>query len=241
MNNTIPSISIITVTYNCADTIEGTIKSVLAQSYPNVEYIIIDGQSTDGTIDIIKRYEKSITVFISEPDKGIYDAMNKGIRASKGTWLNFMNSGDSFHSEDSVWNSLNNLDDKTGFIYSDFFVLRKQRLKLITANYEKGIILHQSVIYKRELHIKYGEYIVTQKYIISDYLFFQLIPASLIKKSLFPISINSAPGVSAGNWTWYQKICFDYIFRKISVFELLRDLVIRVVKNCIISCLKLVK
>ncbi|MBE5321997.1 glycosyltransferase [Pedobacter sp. MR2016-19] len=241
MNNTAPLISIITATYNCVDTIESTIKSVLAQSYPNVEYIIIDGQSTDGTIDIIKRYEDSLTIFVSEPDRGIYDAMNKGIRASKGIWLNFMNSGDLFHSEDSILNSLNNLDDKVGFIYSDFFVYKKQRLKLIHASYDRGIVLHQSVIYKRELHSKYGEYIVSQKYIISDYLFFQLIPSALIKKSLFPISINSAPGVSAGNWTWYQKICFDYIFRKISVLELLRNLVIRVIKNCIISCLKLVK
>jgi len=241
MNNNTPLISIITATYNCADSIESTMQSVLAQSYPNVEYIIIDGQSTDGTIDIIKRYEKNITVFISEPDKGIYDAMNKGIRASKGIWLNFMNSGDLFYSKDSIWNSLKNIDDKVGFIYSDFYVLKKQQLKLINASYDKGIILHQSVIYKRELHLKYGEYIVSQKYIISDYLFFHLIPIELITKSLYPISINSAPGVSAGNWTWYQKICFDFIFRKISIFELVRDLVIRVVKNGIISCLKLFK
>lgn len=241
MNNTEPLVSIITATYNCVDTIESTIKSVLAQSYPNVEYIIIDGQSTDGTIDIIKKYEKNITLFASEPDKGIYDAMNKGIRASKGLWLNFMNSGDLFHSKDSVLNSLYNIDDKVGFIYSDFFVFKKKHLKLVTASYDRGIILHQSVIYKKELHLKYGEYIVSQKYIISDYLFFQLIPSALIKKSPFPISINSAPGVSAGNWTWYQKICFDYIFHKISVFELLRNLVIRFVKNCIISCLKPVK
>lgn len=241
MNNNTPLISIITATYNCVDSIESTMQSVLAQSYPNVEYIIIDGQSTDGTIDIIKRYEKSISVFVSEPDKGIYDAMNKGIRASKGIWLNFMNSGDLFYSKDSIWNSLKNIDDKVGFIYSDFYVLKQQQLKLISASYDKGIILHQSVIYKRKLHLKYGEYIVSQKYIISDYLFFHLIPLELIKKSLFPISINSAPGVSAGNWTWYQKICFDFIFRKISIFELLRDLVIRVVKNGIISCLKLFK
>lgn len=241
MNNNTPLISIITATYNCADSIESTMQSVLAQSYPNVEYIIIDGQSTDGTIDIIKRYENNITVFISEPDKGIYDAMNKGIRASKGIWLNFMNSGDLFYSKDSIWNSLKNIDDKVGFIYSDFYVLKKQQLKLINASYDKGIILHQSVIYKRELHLKYGEYIVSQKYIISDYLFFHLIPIELITKSLYPISINSAPGVSAGNWTWYQKICFDFIFRKISIFELVRDLVIRVVKNGIISCLKLFK
>ncbi|OCB70564.1 glycosyltransferase [Flavobacterium piscis] len=241
MNNNTPLISIITATYNCADSIESTMQSVLAQSYPNVEYIIIDGESTDGTIDIIKRYEKNITVFISEPDKGIYDAMNKGIRASKGIWLNFMNSGDLFYSKDSIWNSLKNIDDKVGFIYSDFYVLKKQQLKLINASYDKGIILHQSVIYKRELHLKYGEYIVSQKYIISDYLFFHLIPIELITKSLYPISINSAPGVSAGNWTWYQKICFDFIFRKISIFELVRDLVIRVVKNGIISCLKLFK
>lgn len=73
-------ISIITVSYNAAATIEQTILSVIRQDYPNIEYIVIDGGSTDGTVDMIRKYEDQIAYWVSEPDAGIYDAMNKGIR-----------------------------------------------------------------------------------------------------------------------------------------------------------------
>ena len=98
----LPTISIITVAYNASNTIETTILSVVNQTYPNIEYIIIDGGSTDGTIDIIKKYESKITKWISEPDKGIYDAMNKGINLARGEWINFMNCGDSFYENNTL-------------------------------------------------------------------------------------------------------------------------------------------
>jgi len=93
----LPLITVITVVYNGAKYLEDTIKSVINQTYPNVEYIIIDGGSTDGTIDIIKKYEDYIDYWVSEPDKGIYDAMNKGISISFGEWLNMLNSGDLYY------------------------------------------------------------------------------------------------------------------------------------------------
>ncbi|HUW93108.1 MAG TPA: glycosyltransferase family 2 protein [Bacteroidales bacterium] len=89
-----PLVSVITVVYNAADTIEDTIKSVLSQSYENIEYIIIDGGSTDGTADIISRYGDLISCRISEPDNGIYDAMNKGIRIAKGEIIHLLNADD---------------------------------------------------------------------------------------------------------------------------------------------------
>lgn len=97
--NTPPLITIITVAYNAVKDIENTILSVLNQTYPNIEYIIIDGGSTDGTLDIIKKYEDKISYWVSEADKGIYDAMNKGALKATGEWLNFMNAGDTFYDQ----------------------------------------------------------------------------------------------------------------------------------------------
>ncbi len=92
-----PLVSIITVVYNAEEYLEETIQSVIGQTFKNIEYIIIDGGSTDGTFDIIKKYEHAIDYYISEKDEGIYDAMNKGIEAANGEWINFMNGGDTFH------------------------------------------------------------------------------------------------------------------------------------------------
>jgi glycosyltransferase involved in cell wall biosynthesis len=109
MNN--PLISIITVVYNGVSTLEQTILSVINQTYKNIEYIIIDGGSTDGTVDIIKKYEKHLAYWVSEPDKGIYDAMNKGIEKATGEWINFMNSGDWFYSKSVLTDVFNNKEN----------------------------------------------------------------------------------------------------------------------------------
>ena len=95
-----PKISIITITFNSEKTLEETIESVVSQGYDNLEYLIIDGKSTDGTLDIVDRYREHINFVVSEPDKGIYNAMNKGIIRANGDYLNFMNSGDSFYAND---------------------------------------------------------------------------------------------------------------------------------------------
>ena len=87
-------ISIITVSYNAAATIERTILSVIRQTYPHMEYIVIDGGSTDGTVDIIRKYEDQIAYWVSEPDQGIYDAMNKGIRRATGDYIYFLGADD---------------------------------------------------------------------------------------------------------------------------------------------------
>mgnify|MGYP001033420933 FL=1 len=92
-------ISVVTVSYNAVLTIEQTILSVINQTYPNVEYIIIDGGSTDGTVDIIKKYADKIAYWVSEPDKGIYDAMNKGGLKATGDFIQFLNAGDWFENE----------------------------------------------------------------------------------------------------------------------------------------------
>ena len=93
-------ISVITVTLNNAEYLEDCIKSVLGQDYENIEYIIVDGGSIDGTFDIIKKYEDKIDIWISEPDKGIYDAMNKGIRMATGDVVGILNADDVFYGTD---------------------------------------------------------------------------------------------------------------------------------------------
>ena len=97
-----PLVSVITVCLNAVNTLERTIQSVISQTYPDVEYIIVDGGSTDGTIDIIRKHESRISRWISEKDKGISDAFNKGLSLSKGDWIAFLNAGDAYHDTDSL-------------------------------------------------------------------------------------------------------------------------------------------
>jgi len=104
-----PVITVVTVVYNGAETIENTILSCIHQTYQEIEYIIVDGNSKDNTVEIISKYSSKIACFISEPDNGIYDAMNKAIEAATGDWIIFMNSGDLFH-------DLNVLSDISEFI-----------------------------------------------------------------------------------------------------------------------------
>ncbi|WP_448701687.1 glycosyltransferase family 2 protein [Mucilaginibacter sp. AW1-3] len=97
-----PILSVVTIVYNNVSDIERTMLSVLNQTYPHIEYIVIDGLSNDGTLEIIKKYESRIAKLISEKDEGIYDAMNKGIAAATGDYIIFMNSGDEFYAPDTV-------------------------------------------------------------------------------------------------------------------------------------------
>lgn len=97
-----PKFSIITVTYNAEKVLEDTIQSVVSQTYKNVEYIIVDGASTDKTLSIAEKYKEHIHTLVSEPDKGLYDAMNKGIRLASGDYLCFLNAGDTLHEDDTL-------------------------------------------------------------------------------------------------------------------------------------------
>ena len=107
-----PTFSIITITYNAVRLVEQTLLNVLSQSYPNIEYIVIDGGSTDGTADIIRRYESGLAYWVSEPDKGIYDAMNKGLQKATGDYVWFINAGDTLCSSDTVQSVVSRLQKR---------------------------------------------------------------------------------------------------------------------------------
>lgn len=106
-----PKLSVITIVYNNVRDIERTVLSVLNQTYPNIEYLVIDGASNDGTLEILKKYESRLTKLISEKDKGIYDAMNKGITLVSGDYILFMNSGDEIYALDTVERVFNSSND----------------------------------------------------------------------------------------------------------------------------------
>lgn len=117
-------ISVITVVYNGAKTIEKTIKSVLGQSYRNMEYIIIDGHSTDGTQQLVTKYIDSIAYFVSEKDTGIYDAMNKGIECATGDYIIFINSDDSL-AENALEQGARYLCDTVDILYGDIYTVQE--------------------------------------------------------------------------------------------------------------------
>ncbi len=162
MKNSIP-LTIITICYNIKDEIEKTCKSIVNQTWQDFEWIVVDGGSTDGTTDILKKYQNRMNVFISEPDKGIYNAMNKGILLAHGTWLNFMNGGDSFAADDVLEKVFKNTDYDADILYGDInliyengdVVAKPQPDNLEGSNYH---FCHQASFIKKELFDKHGLY-----------------------------------------------------------------------------------
>ena len=112
-----PLVTIVTVVRNARDELLTTLKSVLNQTYDNIEYIIIDGASSDGTVELIEAHDGEVDYWISEPDSGPYDAMNLGIDLASGEWINFMNAGDSFNDPDVVKDVFTAVPSQTDFIY----------------------------------------------------------------------------------------------------------------------------
>jgi glycosyltransferase involved in cell wall biosynthesis len=150
-------ISIITVVYNAHKYLEETMQSVINQTYQNVEYIIIDGGSTDGTLDIIKKYENRIDYWVSEKDKGIYDAMNKGIDLASGEWINFMNAGDCFFDNKVLSNLFQNDLKDIDLFYGNHAVKNEntsllKEVNVKNNNYKRNIpFCHQSLFVKSDL------------------------------------------------------------------------------------------
>ena len=144
-----PLITVVTVVRNGEKTLEETILSVINQTYTNIEYIIVDGASTDGTLDIVRKYEDRIDYWISEPDKGIYDAMNKGIDLATGEWINFMNSGDFFVKKDVLEKVFTQRNwDGVDIIYGNSIQINKNGDKVELTAGENYLALRNGPIYR---------------------------------------------------------------------------------------------
>ena len=172
-------LSIITINRNNAVGLRRTIESVVSQTYNDFEYIIIDGASTDGSVEVIKEYSDKITYWVSEPDTGIYNAMNKGILKAKGEYLLFLNSGDWLVDEQVVSDFCNcniNQDIVCGNIYlienGEIILAKSPEKEALDFNFfYHGSLLHPASFIRKELFIKYGFYDEQYK-IIADWEFF---------------------------------------------------------------------
>lgn len=148
-------ITVATVTYNAANTLKDTIDSVLGQTYDNLEYVIVDGASKDNTLDIIRTYGDRIK-WISEPDKGIYDAMNKALQIASGDYLIFMGADDVFYSKDTLQRVVDNMVDKEAIYYGK--VIRSHSGEAyghqVKSNLDisKENICHQCIFYPKDIY-----------------------------------------------------------------------------------------
>lgn len=163
------SLSVITVTYNAEHTLERTLKSVREQSYPHIEHVIVDGESKDGTVRLIRQYENDKMAWKSEPDRGLYDAMNKAAWMATGDYLCFLNAGDTFFAPDTVEKMMRSFIDgqPPDLLYGEtaivdergaFLHMRRLRApeKLSWKSFKQGMVVcHQAFIVKRELFEPY--------------------------------------------------------------------------------------
>lgn len=173
-------ISIITVVWNNKNTIKDAIDSVLNQTYKDIEYILVDGASSDGTIEIIKSYEKKINKFISEPDKGIYDAMNKGINLATGDIIGILNSDDFYIDKCVIEKVAKEFEDKkVSSVYADLIYVKPENLEKSIRYYDSShfkpdkfpygwMPAHPTFFVKKEIYDKYGVFKTDYK-IAADY------------------------------------------------------------------------
>ncbi len=226
-------VSIITVSYNSKNTIERTILSVLNQTYNNIEYIVIDGNSIDGSIDIINRYKTNISKFISEQDNGIYDAMNKGIKLATGEIICFLNSDDIYMNHNTISEvvsefMINNYD----IIYGDV-IFFKDNINKIVRHYSSknfnfkmlkfGLMpAHQSIFIKNKIFLKFGNFTIKYK-IAGDFdwvvrvfkdnkINYKYIPKVFVKMQLGGISTNGLKSKFLINYEILQSLKYHKIY-----------------------------
>ena len=201
-----PLLSIITICYNEKE-IERTCESIVNQTWQDFEWIVVDGGSTDGTLDILNKYKDRIDILISEPDKGRYNAMNKGIKLAQGQYLNFMNGGDAFYNSTVLEKVFKESEQTADILYGKECIVDGKcsyicnlPQKIDVSYWLQRTIRHQSSFIKKELFIKYGFY--NENYtIVSDFESFVLFFTKGCSFQYLPHIIASfnASGISCSN------------------------------------------
>jgi glycosyltransferase involved in cell wall biosynthesis len=216
-----PTLSIITINYNNAEGLRKTLASVATQTSRDFEYLVIDGGSTDGSVEVIKEYTDRITYWVSESDRGIYHAMNKGIRQAKGEYCQFLNSGDYLMAPDVTERMLSDLPN-CSFIYGNKVrVIGGRQVvdksfagrQVTLLDMYRGTFFHSVTYIKRDLFARYGLYDESLK-IVSDWKFF-LIAIGLQNEPTFYRDIDlvwfDSHGISSTNLVLDQQERIDVL------------------------------
>lgn len=209
-------VSVITVTFNARATVEQTLRSVFEQKDVLTEVIVIDGASTDGTLDVLDRHRDMIGLLCSEPDRGIYDAMNKGVRKATGDYLLFMNSGDVFVDNSSLKKIVSCACESSESVVFGAWTVDSgsgsERLR--HPDLSNGLFNHQATLYSRSIHSWHGGYACIPGLTAADYLFFRSLQASRVVSFRVcpdPISRIDPYGVSSGLQTYLQRVLVDML------------------------------
>lgn len=201
-----PKLSVVTVTYNAAKLIRETLESVIHQTYPNIEYILIDGGSIDGTQDIIREYRRHVSHFTSGPDQGTYDAMNKAIDIASGEWIHFLNAGDYYAGRTTLSDIFGSpVAADIDFIYGDYIWKGDRREVKVPARplelmWQRISFSHQS-LFARTALMKRKKFDLRYK-IVSDYNFYFscYMEGARFLQVQFPVSVFRSGGISDVNF-----------------------------------------
>ena len=210
-------VSIVTVCYNSEETIRDTVESVLAQGYPDIEYIIVDGASTDKTMAIVDEYKDRITMAVSEPDKGIYDAMNKGINLATGDIVGILNSDD-FFVNNTIIEDIVCVFDKDNSIsgtYGDLVYVQRDNVDKNVRSYSSklwvkwkiryGLMLpHPTIYLRREVFQKFGFYKLSYR-VAADFEFItRLVVGGVLLKRIPKVIVKMREGGISSTGIWWR-------------------------------------